>query len=164
MTLTIRQERDDDRQGVRRVHEAAFGRAAEADLVDALRSGGHLVYGFVADGDGVVVAHAALSRIRVGGEEALALAPVGVQPDVQRQGIGDAAIRGVLGAATADGERLVVVLGDPAYYRRFGFVPADDHGVEPPEGWPAGDFQVLLLGGAPPQGRAVYPEAFALVR
>lgn len=160
MTFTVRRAGPGDTAAIRAVHEAAFGRAAEAELVAALVAGGEAVYSFVGVGDGTVVGHALLSRIRVGHDEALALAPVGVLPDVQGHGVGSAVVRAALGAATADGERLVLVLGDPAYYRRFGFTRADRHGIEVPDGWPAEHFQALLLGGAPPQGRPVYPPPF----
>ncbi len=160
MSLVVREEEPADASGVRALHEAAFGRAAEAALVEALHRDGVVRYAAVAVDDDRVVAHALLSRIQVGGEGALALAPVAAAPDRQREGLGSAVVRAVLSAATADGERLVTVLGDPAYYSRFAFVPAVDHDVEPPEGWPREAYQVLLIGGAPPQGRAEYPAAF----
>jgi len=160
VTLTVRAASPDDAVAIHAVHAAAFGRDAEGDLVDALVAGGHAAYSYVAVGDGTVVGHALLSRITVGGDEALALAPVGVVPEVQGNGVGSAVVRAALDAATADGARLVLVLGDPAYYSRFGFTRADEHGIETPEGWPPAHFQALLLGGAPPQGRPAYPPPF----
>lgn len=160
MTLAVREERPGDEEAVHAVHAAAFGREAEAALVDDLRAAGAVVHSYLAEDGGTVTAHALLSRIDVGGEPALALAPVGVLPDRQGHGEGSMVVRAALSAATAAGERLVLVLGDPAYYRRFGFRPAAEHGVEPPDGWPAPAFQALLLGGAPPTGPARYPEPF----
>jgi putative acetyltransferase len=145
------------------VHVAAFGSPAEADLVEALRRDGLAVVGTVAEVDGRVVAHALLGRITVGGAPALALAPVGVLPEHQRKGLGTAVVRAAIAEATLLGERLIVVLGDPAYYGRFGFQPAAAAGVTAPWSGPA--LQVLALpaydGGA--RGEAVYPAPFHAV-
>jgi putative acetyltransferase len=109
------------------VNRRAFGRDAEADLVDALRDGGHARLSLVAAaGDsGAVVGHILFSRLTVeDGDrvtEALALAPLAVLPGHQRRGIGSALVRDGLGACAALGHRIVIVLGEPEYYRRFGF-------------------------------------------
>jgi putative acetyltransferase len=149
-----------DAAAVRQVHEAAFGQRDEADLVERLVKDGHAVVSMVAAIDGDIVGHVLLSRLSVGGEPALALAPVGVIPDRQRHGIGGALIRSAIGAAEAAGERLVVVLGEPAYYRRFGFEPAADRGVT--ARWEGPALQVLTLPAydGRPRGEAVYPSAF----
>jgi putative acetyltransferase len=68
-----------------------------------------------------------------------------VRPDRQRHGVGAALMHAVLGAADAVGEPVVVLLGDPAYYGRFGFRPAAELGIEPPvAGW-APHFQARPL-------------------
>jgi putative acetyltransferase len=156
----VRSERADDADAVRAVHVAAFGQAGEANLVEALRRDRLAVIGMVAEVDGTVVAHALLGRIAVGGAPALSLAPVGVLPHYQRQGLGSAVVRAALVEATQLGERLVVVLGDPGYYRRFGFVAASAAGVTGP--WPGPALQVLALpaydGGV--RGEAVYPAPY----
>jgi putative acetyltransferase len=156
----VRSEQADDADAVRAVHVAAFGQADEADLVEALRRDRLAVIGMVAEVDETVVAHALLGRIAVGGAPALALAPVGVLPHNQRQGLGSAVVRAALAEATRLGERLVVVLGDPGYYRRFGFVAASGAGVTGP--WPGPALQVLALpaydGGV--RGEAVYPAPY----
>ncbi|MEU4214801.1 N-acetyltransferase [Actinoplanes sp. NPDC026623] len=127
----VRAERADDVPGVRGVLLAAFGTDAEARLVETLRPGHAWLPDLcvVAEENGAVVAFALLSRIMVGGERGLALGPVGVLPDLQKRGLGSAVIREGLRRATAAGERLVLVLGDPAYYGRFGFVPAAPFGI-----------------------------------
>jgi putative acetyltransferase len=110
----------------------------------------------------LVVGHALLTRLRVGDGAGLALAPVAVAPEWQRRGIGERVVRAALTAAEEAGERLVVVLGDPAYYGRFGFAPAARHGVTGPFQVAEEVFQALPLaaydGG--PRGHCAYPEPF----
>ncbi|MEU8288472.1 N-acetyltransferase [Micromonospora sp. NPDC048905] len=111
----------------------------EATLVDALRAdeGWLPAYSLVAtDSDGRVVGHVVATRGRVAGEPvALGLGPLGVLPEWQRRGVGSALMHAVLGAADARDEPLVVLLGHPDYYPRFGFRPAVELGVTPPQPW-----------------------------
>ena len=147
--MLLRRERPGDARAVHDLHCAAFARQAtpdrpasdgrlEADLVDALRSDGDLVPEccLVAEVDGTVLGHVAVSRATVGGEAGvLGLGPLGVRPDLQGSGIGSALVHATLAAADALGTRGVVLLGHPGYYPRFGFEPAVDHGVTPPQDW-----------------------------
>ena len=147
--MLLRRERPGDARAVHDLHRAAFAREAtpdgpasdgrlEADLVDALRADGDLVPAccLVAEVDGAVVGHVAVSRATVGGEAGvLGLGPLGVRPDLQGRGIGSALLHATLAAADALGARAVVLLGHPGYYPRFGFEPAVDHGVTPPQDW-----------------------------
>lgn len=113
---------------------------------------------------GRVVGHVVCTRADVDGAPALGLGPVAVHPERQGRGIGDALVREVLARAEAAGETLVALLGDPAYYGRFGFVPARAVGVESPDpAW--GDyFQALTLGGrAHPRGPFRYAPPFDAV-
>ncbi|MFG3558925.1 GNAT family N-acetyltransferase [Micromonospora sp. NPDC047557] len=111
----------------------------EATLVDALRAdeGWLPAYSLVAtDSDGLVVGHVVATRARVAGQPvALGLGPLGVLPGWQRRGVGTALMHAVLGAADARDEPLVVLLGHPEYYPRFGFRPAVELGVTPPQPW-----------------------------
>ena len=92
-----------------------------------------------------VVGHVVCTRAGLDDRAVLGLGPLAVRPDRQRRGVGTALMYAVLAAAEARGEPLVGLLGDPAYYRRFGFKPASHHGIVPPEpGWGAA-FQVRLL-------------------
>jgi putative acetyltransferase len=133
-TFTIRDERIDDVIPIRRVIERAFGQAGEADLVDALRQGDGLTVSLVAEADGAIVGHVAFSPviIRAGDTvaEGLGLAPLSVMPDRQRHGIGAALVRAGLEACRSRGHRIVVLVGEPAYYQRFGFSTASDFGLE----------------------------------
>ncbi|MFE0738041.1 GNAT family N-acetyltransferase [Streptomyces sp. NPDC058855] len=165
---TVRPERPGDRAAVRGVVTAAFGREAEAGLVDALRADpGAWLPGlsYVAEApDGTVAAHALITRCRVGGEPAAALAPVSVAPEHQRSGAGQAVVRAVLDAARLAGERLVLVLGHPEYYPRFGFVRASAYGIRPGFEVPDEAMMALVLdASAPvPGGALVYPAAFGV--
>lgn len=159
--FAVRAEQPGDTAGVHAVHAAAFPTGAEARLVDALRSAGRLTLSLVACAEGDVVGHIAFSPLdREGG---LGLAPLAVLPAWQGRGVGDALARAGLAAARAAGAGFVVVLGSPAYYGRFGFLPAAAHGLRDEYG--GGDaFQVLeLLPGALPAGAGLvrYAQEFA---
>ncbi|MBD0671478.1 GNAT family N-acetyltransferase [Kitasatospora sp. NPDC091335] len=168
MQVTTRVECPEDAPATRRVHMAAFPGPDEADLVDALRRDPAWLPGLsvvATDGTGLVIGHALLTRLRVGDGKALALAPVAVAPEWQRRGVGELVVRAVLEAAEDAGEKLVVVLGDPEYYERFGFAPAGRHEVTGPFEVPEAYFQALPLtaydGG--PRGLCRYPEPFVSV-
>ncbi len=120
MKWHIRQERDGDAPAIHAVVRAAFDQRDEAELVDALRLAGDLTLSLVAEADGEIIGHIALSRLK-SPKNALALAPVSVAPDRQGEGIGAALIRKSIEEARRRGEALIFVLGDPAYYTRFGF-------------------------------------------
>ena len=125
MSLTIRPEADADNAAIREVLLAAFPTAAEADLVTMLHSDLDSEIALVAAATGGIVGQALLSRM--GGEgdgrgyRAVGLGPGVVRPDRQRRGIGSALIRDALARAERRGEELVFVVGEPGYYRRFGF-------------------------------------------
>lgn len=141
----------------------------EGRIVDALRGSPDAVAGMslVAEVDGRVVGHCVCSRAWLGERPILALGPIGVAPDVQRRGIGTALVRASIAAAEAAGERLIVLLGHPTYYPRFGFRPARALGIDPPvERWPDADWMALRLSRWDqriPDSRATvrYPAAFA---
>ncbi|UYQ65763.1 bifunctional class I SAM-dependent methyltransferase/N-acetyltransferase [Streptomyces peucetius] len=157
-----------DVPAVRAVNAAAFPTAAEADLVDALRrDDGAWLPGlsYVAEApDGSVAAYALLTRCRIGGAPALALAPVATAPRHQRQGAGRAVVRAVLDAARVRGEGPVVVLGHPEYYPRFGFEVASRHGIGASFEVPEEALMVLSLDGSGdvPRGTVGYAAAFGV--
>jgi putative acetyltransferase len=95
---------------------------------------------------------------------ALALAPVAVAPAAQGIGIGTAMVRELLRRSAEAGERLVVVVGEPEYYGRFGFVPAASMGIEGPFEEAGDAFQAMAIGDPPmaPRGRVRYPEPFGI--
>jgi putative acetyltransferase len=157
-----------DRQAIRRVNELAFAGPTEADIVDALRDSDAWLpeLSLVAEDDTGIVGHALFSLVRLdSGPELLSLGPMAVLPDRQRAGVGAALVRRGLERARGTEYPLVVVLGHPEYYPRFGFRPASRYGIEtrheaPDEAWmalplPAYDERV--------RGTVLYPPAWERV-
>ena len=115
----------------------------------------------VAEQDGELVGHVIGSRGHVDEVPAVGVGPVSVHPDHQRRGIGSALMYGVLGAAQALDEPVVVLLGDPAYYSRFGFGPASAVGIASPEPEWGDLFQAVAVGTGPvTRGTFRYAEPF----
>jgi putative acetyltransferase len=116
-----------DNAAIRGVLIAAFAGQAEADLADVLRIEDQLVLALVAEQEGGVCGYVAFPRLKIlnsaGGVDGVGLAPLAVTPNLQRRGIGSALTREGLRLLAACGEAIVFVLGDPAYYVRFGFNP-----------------------------------------
>jgi putative acetyltransferase len=165
---TTRTERPGDAAAIHAVVTAAFPTREEADLVDALRADPSAWIGALSlvtvDEEDRILAHALLTRVTVGGGSALALAPCATHPAVQRGGAGSMAIRAGLDAARAAGENLVVVLGHPEYYPRFGFTPASAFGITAPFDAPDDAFLALALDPSRPvpSGPIVYASAFGV--
>ncbi|SDP72839.1 putative acetyltransferase [Pedococcus dokdonensis] len=159
--MFIRQELPGDEGVVRALHRRAFAKPAtddapavdgslEANLVDELRADGDLLAPLclVAECEGRVVGHVAMSRCRLDDRPAplAALGPLGVDPDHQASGVGSALMHATIAAADAVGQRGIVLLGHPTYYPRFGFGPAADHGITPPQDWGPAYFMLRRLG------------------
>ena len=156
----MRPETPADWAQIRAVQEAAFPGPGEAVLVDQLRRDGALRLSLVAVLDDIVIGHAAFSEMRAP-FRALGLGPVGVQPDRQGTGVGSQLIRAGLDLATGRGWQGAFVLGDPGYYRRFGFQVRQAAGFECRYGGP--HFMAMALGSeALPasSGAVAYPRAF----
>jgi putative acetyltransferase len=135
--VVVRPTSPDDLAAVRHVHSSAFGSTVEADLVEALLADPEAapLESFVAVVDGEVSAHVLLTCARLESAPHLParlLAPLAVLPQRQAQGLGTAVTVAALDAARADGVVLVMVLGHPTYYPRFGFRPLLPHGPTPP--------------------------------
>jgi len=131
--LEIRAERAGDVPAVRRVVEAAFKGKAEAELVDALRAGGKFSVALVAAQGRTVAGFCLLTDVVIDGSglkpRGAGLAPLAVRPTFQRRGIGASLVRAALERAREAGYGFVVLLGDPRYYRRFGFRPGATLGL-----------------------------------
>jgi putative acetyltransferase len=158
--LLIRAEEPTDAAGICRIHETAFPTHAEACLVAALRDAGRLSVSLVAASCKEILGHVAFSPVQLTGSEwkrGFGLAPVAVLPRHQRKGIGSRLVREGLAACRRKGVGFVVVLGDPAWYRRFGFCRASDHGLSNEYG-AVEEFMVLAF--AP----ASLPSRGALIR
>lgn len=152
-----------DATAIRAIHAAAFETNTEAALVDALAQDGSIVLSLVAVKAGKLVGSVIYSRLLIDGRDrsAVALAPVAVLPDQQRNGIGAALIREAHIRLRDMGERFVLVLGDPAYYSRFGFSAASAAHLQTPYDGP----YLMALALNPEQhnisGRVTYPAPFA---
>lgn len=153
----IREERPEDAEAVHAVLVAAFGREAEARLVQRLRASARIACAMVAEEKGRVLGHVVFSRIAVERGDAeipmLALAPLAVLPAFQRLGIGSALVSAGLERCRMERHARVLVVGDPVYYGRFGFVPASRFGLKCPFPVPEEAFMAIEL----------EPDAFAQV-
>jgi putative acetyltransferase len=138
---TIRPEGPKDLPAIRRVLTETFPTPDEADLVDQLRAAGALSASLVAWRSDLVVGHIAFSPVTLeppASVQIRVLAPLAVAPSSQQRGIGTELVRAGLQTCRDAGCAAVVVLGHPAYYRRFGFRPAAQWGLRclfasPPE-------------------------------
>lgn len=124
--LIVRHERADEAAAIAALVADAFGRDAEARLVDRLRAAGVLTSSLVATTAGTLIGHVALSPVGIGGQSGpwLGLAPLAVHPAWRRRGIGALLVRHTVDAAAAAGAEAVFVLGEPGYYGRLGFEEA----------------------------------------
>ncbi len=131
--IEIHRERPEDSAAIREVHEQAFGRPDEAHLVAKLREANKWPISLVAIYDERVVGHILLSPVTIAPAQAgfngIGLAPVAVLPEFQKRGIGSSLIRAGLEECEKAGYDIVVVLGDPRFYSRFGFSRASDFGL-----------------------------------
>jgi putative acetyltransferase len=127
MNIVIRPETAADKDAIRHVNRLAFGQDDEARLVDALRDGGFVRVSLVAEEASQVIGHILFSDLPIitgdGTVPALTLAPMAVMPEVQRQGIGSALVRSGLDECRQQGHKIIVVVGHPYFYPRFGFSP-----------------------------------------
>ncbi|MDF1519083.1 MAG: N-acetyltransferase [Brevefilum sp.] len=134
LKFNIQEETEQDVQGIRLVHRLAFHGDGEADVVDRLRENCPVFISLVAKIGDNVLGHVLFTPARLiqnqgWSIEGLGLAPLAVLPEYQKQGIGTAlCVEGLTRAALA-GYPFVVVLGDSAYYPRFGFKPANTFGI-----------------------------------
>jgi putative acetyltransferase len=164
--VAVHPERPGDVAAIHAVHAASFPTDLEARLVDLLRTAGHLRVSLVAEVGGAVVGHIAFSPVTAAsGAAGAGLAPVAVAEPHRRQGIAAELVRVGLEACRAAGLGWAVVMGEPAYYSRFGFRPAAEFGLaDEYGGGPA--FQALeLVPGALPVGAGLvrYAREFAAV-
>lgn len=146
--MVIRSEKEIDWPAVHALNASAFGTAAEAHLVNALRRQAQPIISLVAEHAGLVVGHILLSPVTLpdhDGLKIMGLGPMAVAPPRQRQGIGSALVRAGLERCTALGVGAVVVLGHPEYYRRFGFSPAVHFGIKSEYGASEETFMVTEL-------------------
>jgi len=132
--IVVRAEEIADRVAVHRINELAFGQPDEANLVDALRSKASPFISLVAVVDEQVVGHIFFSPVTIESDQgvfgAMGLAPMAVLPEYQNKGIGSQLVREGLKECQRLGQDIVVVLGHPEFYPRFGFAPASLKGLK----------------------------------
>ncbi len=157
--VSIRQECPSDFASVRAVTEAAFslsawGHNGEAELIERLRANCPELLSLVAECEGEIVGHVLFSPVAIEGYgplgSGMGLGPISVAPELQRQGVGSRLIEHGLSLLRQRGVRFVCVLGEPAFYGRFGFQPAAGFGIYSEFGGDVdGAFQIIWLQDAP---------------
>ena len=165
MSLTIREAADEDRPAILKIVEAAFARADEAAIVEKLWADDAIALDLVAEMNGAPVGHCAFSPVTADPSlkgALLGMAPVSVAPDHQNKGVGAAMIETGIDYCRSRGASLLVVLGEPHYYSRFGFEPASAKNIR----WDAMDagdaFQLIDFASLTetPQRTIRYHDAF----
>ena len=166
--VVIRQEAADDLETIQTVHRLAFDGDEEARLVDALRAEGYARASLVAEAEGRVIGHILFSDLPILTPDAtipaLSLAPLAVIPENQRQGVGSALVREGLQFCRVAGHRIVIVLGHPEFYPRFGFSAKLAGRLKSPysgEAFMAMELVPGALDGV--EGEVCYPPPFRLV-
>jgi len=168
LKVCVRPEREADAAAMRAIHEQAFPTLSEARLVELLRARRKIVVSLVAEAEGRVVGHVLFSRVFVSSASitmGAGLAPLAVLPTHEGRGIGSLLVRRGLAACRRAGQPFAVVLGAPAFYRRFGFRRASEFGLGNEYGVDE-EFMVVELrpGGLPEGGGLVkYASEFAEV-
>lgn len=164
INVEIRSERPADAPQIEALTAAAFLNAphtshTEHHIVNALRSAGQLAVSLVAQADGALIGHVAISPVATssGATGWFGLGPLSVLPQHQLQGVGSKLVRAALRLLRERGAAGCVVLGEPRYYGRFGFSVSPDL-VLP--GTPAKHFQALAFNPPVPRGSVTYHEAF----
>lgn len=167
--MRIRRETEADREAIAAVTRAAFGDERAVRMIDAIRASDGFVpaLSLVAEDGDAIVGHVLLSYVGLdpGPRRLLELGPIAVTSARQRQGIGSALVHEALRLAEARDEPLVLVLGHPWYYPRFGFRPASALGLTPPDpAIPDDAFMAVPLRAYDPaiRGRVVFPPAYAV--
>jgi len=173
MDVVIRQEVQADFSDVYDLNKIAFGQDIEANLVDLLRKSNAFIpnLSLVATIDNKIVGHILFTKIKIIDEnknefDSLALAPMAVRPELQKQGIGGQLIRYGLNIAEQIGHKSVIVLGHEHYYPKFGFVPADKWKIKAPFDVPINVFMGIELvsdGLKNVTGTVQYPKEFEMV-
>lgn len=169
--MIIRQEEIKDYKDIYDVVKTAFHNAEqsdgnEQDLVDLLRKSEAFIpeLALVAEDNGRIAGHILFTKAEVGGSIQLALAPLSVLPEYQRQGIGKALIKEGHKKAAQLGYGYSIVLGSEKYYPKMGYLPAEQYGIKPPFPVPSKNFMACKLRENVPDisGIVKYAEEFGI--
>lgn len=147
--MNIREEQLSDIEKIYQVNTEAFETKAEADLVNALRNSGCNYISLVAEIESKIVGHILFTPVELtenkNNLKIMGLAPMAVVSQFQKNGIGSKLVNAGLEICKSQGYEAVVVLGHPAYYPKFGFVPSVNYSIKSEYDVPAGVFMVLEL-------------------
>lgn len=148
--IEIRNEKADDYDGVAGINDLAFGQPIEGEIIEKIRDACEEILSLVAQKDGDIVGHILFSPVLIGNDEkdikAMGLGPMAVLPEYQQQGIGTQLVNEGIKILKNLNYHLLIVLGHPDYYPRFGFEKASIYGLIPRwEGIPDEAFMVLFL-------------------
>jgi putative acetyltransferase len=134
MEINIHHETHEDLFAIYQVNQLAFGRENEAQLVDKIRENDAILLSLVAESNGKVAGHILFSPVTITDNDfqwlAVGLGPMAILPEFQRRGIGSALIHAGLDELKKIGQTVVIVLGHPDYYPRFGFKPSRPFGIQ----------------------------------
>lgn len=147
--IRIRSELPEDVEAIYSLNQEAFEGIAEANLVNNLRTSNAMILSLVAIKNNEIVGHIAFSPVTIESDQAtvnaVGLAPMAVSPEFQRSGIGSQLVEEGLNRIRTAEHDLVVVLGHPEYYPRFGFVPAKKYGIRWEQDAPEEAFMIKEL-------------------
>lgn len=169
--MLIRQETLNDYKEVYELITEAFATAEHADgneqdLVAALRKGNAFIpeLSLVAEVDNKLAGHILFTKAKVNNDIVLVLAPLSIKPQYQKQGIGTALIAEGHKIAKELGYQYSLVLGSAAYYPKVGYIPAEQIGIEVPEGIPTENFMAIKLqdDAKPISGAVAYAKEFGI--
>ena len=155
--VELRRERPGDERDIARVCDEAFGQPDESRIVDAIRQCGRVALSLVAVDDSGIVGHVLFTPVTIEGDgppiAALGLGPMAVLPEHQRQGIGSTLVEAGLQECARMGCQVVVVIGHPEFYPRFGFRPGRQSGLRSEFSVPDEAFMVAELDAGALAGR-----------
>ena len=170
--IKIRQENEKDYKEVYDLIKLAFETAEqsdgnEQDLVVNLRKSKSFIpeLSLVAIDKGKIVGHILFTKIKIGEYEELALAPIAVLPDYQRQGIGTKLIEEGHRIARELGFNYSVVLGNEKYYSKFNYIPASQYNIKAPFEVDDKNFMAIKLNDNKTiNGTVIYDKAFGILK
>ncbi len=168
--MIIRKEKKEDFNSIYKINEQVFKQKDESELIERIRAGRNFIpeLSLVAEENGKLIGHILFSKIKIIGEkeyESLALAPMAVLPEFQKQGIGGKLIKEGLNKARELGFNSVIVIGHKEYYPRFGFERASKWNIKCPFEVPDEAFMAVELNAGAlteKSGIVEYPKEFGI--